>query len=217
MSKKTKIVATVVFILVVVGVFILVNTKDEPTETTASEPVVKDNTVSIECTVADKSNNKHWFIVNENGSMAKNTVLKTSVTTDDFYDAIASITDEKVWNDTDTEFGADESIIDQLGHGIGHDDFAKLDVTVSWDGNTYKLADVIGNPSYKGKEYKGNYDIAYAGNLENQRSEKTGCITCFGGCYMGITSGYDTPMMIEYTPENLPEVGQKVTVTYTAK
>ena len=34
---------------------------------------------------------------------------------------------------------------------------------------------------------------------------------------MGITSGHDTPMMIEYDPANLPAVGETVTVTYTLK
>ncbi|MDD6096306.1 MAG: hypothetical protein PUC20_02265, partial [Firmicutes bacterium] len=59
---------------------------------------------------------------------------------------------------------------------------------------------------------------AFAGNLDNQHKEKTGCITCFGGCYMGITSGYDTPMMIEYTPKNLPDDAETIVkVTYTLK
>lgn len=75
--------------------------------------------------------------------------------------------------------------------------------------------DVITDAEFKGKPYKGSYKVAFAGNLDNQHDEKTGCITCFGGCYMGITSGYDTPMMIKYTPKNLPEVGKTVKVTYT--
>lgn len=176
------------------------------------------NSVTIDCTVASSDDNKHWFIVNKDGSMAKNTVLVTDVSTDDFYNALAEIAGEKVWNDTDTTFESNQSINDLLAEGIGHDDFAKFDVTVSWDGNTYALDEVITNASFEGKAYDGNYDIAFAGNLDNQHKEKTGCITCFGGCYMGITTGYDTPMMIEYTPKNLPDDAETIVkVTYTLK
>lgn len=191
---------------------------EEASEKASTEATVdKDaGTVSIDCVVngAIKSP-KHWFIVNKDGSMAKKSILNTAVTTDDFYKALTEVAGEKVWNDTDTEFGEDQSIEDLLKEGTGHSDFAKFKVTVSWGGKDYDLKDVITNPTYKGKAYEGSYEIGFSGNLENQRSEKTGCITCFGGCYMGITSGFDTPMMIEYKPANLPDDGETVKVTYT--
>ena len=177
-------------------------------------------TVTFDCKVTDKRNAKpaHWFIVNENGSMAGKTLLTTKVTTDDFYNAIEAVAGKKVWNDVaGNEFGADESIDDQLNKSVGSKDFAKFDLTVSWGGKTFPLSKVVTKPTYKGEAYKGSYDIAFAGNLDNQHKAKTGCITCFGGCYMGITSGHDTPMMIEYTPANLPKAGKTVTVTYTVK
>lgn len=190
----------------------------EASEKASTEATVdKDaGTVSIDCVVngAVKSP-KHWFIVNKDGSMAKKSILNTAVTTDDFYKALTEVAGEKVWNDTDTEFGEDQSIQDLLKEGTGHSDFAKFKVTVSWGGKDYDLKDVITDPTYKGKAYDGSYEIGFSGNLENQRSAKTGCITCFGGCYMGITSGFDTPMMIEYKPANLPDDGETVKVTYT--
>lgn len=175
-------------------------------------------TVSIDCTVNDSVKNpSHWFIVNNDGSMADKSILNTPVTTDDFYTALTEIAGEKVWNDSDASFGEDQSIDDMLKDNVGHPDFAKFDVTVSYGGKDYALKDIITEPTYKGKAYDGSYEIAFAGNLDNQREAKTGCITCFGGCYMGITSGFDTPMMIEYTPANLPDGGEVVTVTYTLK
>ena len=150
--------------------------------------------------------------------MEKNTVLSTKVSTDDFYNALETVAGKKVWNDGAVkDFGVDESLDECLAKGQGSKDFAKLNLTVSWGGKTYKLSDVVTNAKYKDVEYKGSYDIAFAGNLDNQHKAKTGCITCFGGCYMGITSGHDTPMMIEYDPANLPAVGETVTVTYTLK
>ena len=175
-------------------------------------------TVSFTCKVTGNKKPAHWFIVNETGSMAGKTLLTTKVTTDDFYDALVTVAGKKVWNDVaGNKFGADESIDDQLNKNVGSKDFAKFDLTVSWGGKTFPLSKVVTNPTYKGQAYKGSYDIAFAGNLDNQHEAKTGCITCFGGCYMGITSGHDTPMMIEYTPANLPKAGKTVTVTYTVK
>ena len=175
----------------------------------------ENKTVTIECTVANLNNHEHWFVVNEDGSMAKNAVLKTSVTTDELYTALADIAGDKVWNDEKIEFNKDHSIEDLLKADVGHADFAKFNVTVSWGGKDYDLSDVITDAQYMGDPYKGSYEVAFSGNLDNQHDAQTGCITCFGGCYMGITSGYDTPMMIEYTPKNLPDVGETVTVTYT--
>lgn len=177
-------------------------------------------TVTFKCTVTDKVKEKpaHWFIVNENGKMAGKTLLTTKVTTDDFYDVLKVVTGEKMWNTSDkVSLGSDQSIDDALNKGIGNKDYAKLNLTVSWGGKTYSLPEVITNPVFNGKAYKGDYDIAFGGNIDNQHNAKTGCITCFGGCHMGITSGHDTPMMIEYTPANLPAAGQEVTVTYTVK
>lgn len=175
-------------------------------------------TVSFTCKVTGNKKPAHWFIVNETGSMAGKTLLTTKVTTDDFYDALVAVAGKNVWNDVaGNEFGADESIDDQLNKNVGNKNFAKFDLRVSWGGKTFPLSKVVTKPTYKGQAYKGTYDIAFAGNLDNQHKAKTGCITCFGGCYMGITSGHDTPMMIEYTPANLPKAGKTVTVTYTVK
>ena len=146
----------------------------EASEKASTEATVdKDaGTVSIDCVVngAVKSP-KHWFIVNKDGSMAKKSILNTAVTTDDFYKALTEVAGEKVWNDTDTEFGEDQSIQDLLKEGTGHSDFAKFKVTVSWGGKDYDLKDVITDPTYKGKAYDGSYEIGFSGNLENQRSD----------------------------------------------
>lgn len=177
------------------------------------------HTVTLQCQVANNSKAaEHWFIVSKGGSMEENTVLTTNVSTDDFYYALEAVAGSKVWNSGSVASFEDGITLDQLVKGgDGNADFAKFDVTVSWGGNTYKLSDVISEASHNGKAYDGTYDIAFAGNLENQHKAGTGCITCFGGCFMGITSGHDTPMMIGYTPKNLPAVGETVTVTYTLK
>ena len=145
----------------------------EASEKASTEATVdKDaGTVSIDCVVngAVKSP-KHWFIVNKDGSMAKKSILNTAVTTDDFYKALTEVAGEKVWNDTDTEFGEDQSIEDLLKEGTGHSDFAKFKVTVSWGGKDYDLKDVITDPTYKGKAYDGSYEIGFSGNLEGSPS-----------------------------------------------
>lgn len=213
MKKKISLL-----MLVLSAVLLFSCGKNAATESNGSDKVVVDKankSVTIECTVSDLGRHKHWFVVNKDGSMAGNTVLTTAVTTDDFYNGIAEIAGDKIWNDKKIKFDDDKSIDDMVAEGVGHSDFAKFDVTVSWGGKTYPLSDVITDAEFKGKPYKGSYKVAFAGNLDNQHDEKTGCITCFGGCYMGITSGYDTPMMIKYTPKNLPEVGKTVKVTYT--
>lgn len=180
------------------------------------------NTVTIRCTVTDKVNSKesimHWFIVNEKGGKAKEALLNTAVTTDDFYNAIKSVAGDRMWNNKyGVQFKGPESIDDQVAKNIGSADYAKFDTTVTWGDKTYKLSDIITNPEYNGKKYDGSYEIAFAGNINSQRKIPTGCITCFGGCWLGITSGHDTKMDIRYTPANLPAAGKTVTVTYTLK
>lgn len=177
-------------------------------------------TVTFDCKVTDKAKGdlQHWFIVSENGNKAGNTLLTTKVTTDDFFYGLEAVAGQKVWNDSDkVSLKTDESIDNAVSNGVGNKDYAKFNLTVTWGGKTYKLSDIVTKPEFNGKAYNGSYDIAYGGNLANQHNAKTGCITCFGGCHMGISSGHDTPMMIKYTPANLPEVGQTVTVTYTVK
>ena len=182
---------------------------------------VTDTTVSIKCTVKkNDADAAHWFIVSKGGSVEENTVLTTNVSTTDFYNTLAALTSKKMWNTGSVVSFKDGLTLDQLvKEGKGSADYAKFDVTVSWGGKDYKLSDVITNAKHDsiGGDYKGDYQVAFAGNLANQNKAKTGCITCFGGCYMGITSGHDTPMMIEYNPANLPAVGDTVTVTYTLK
>ena len=180
------------------------------------------NTVTIRCTVTDKVSSKesimHWFIVNEKGGKAKEALLNTAVTTDDFYNAIKSVAGDRMWNNKyGVQFKGPESIDDQVAKNIGSADYAKFDTTVTWGDKTYKLSDIITNPEYNGKKYDGSYEIAFAGNINSQRKIPTGCITCFGGCWLGITSGHDTKMDIRYTPANLPAAGKTVTVTYTLK
>ena len=177
-------------------------------------------TVTFDCKVTDKVNGdlQHWFIVSENGNKAGNTLLTTKVTTDDFFYGLEAVAGQKVWNDSDkVSLKVDESIDNAVNNGVGNKDYAKFNLTVTWGGKTYKLSDIVTKPEYNGKAYNGSYDIAYGGNLANQHNAKTGCITCFGGCHMGISSGHDTPMMIKYTPANLPAAGKTVTVTYTVK
>ena len=182
---------------------------------------VTDNTVSIKCAVKQKDKPvEHWFIVSKGGKVEESTVLTTNVSTTDFYNTLAALTSKKMWNTGAVKSFADGVTLDQLvKEGKGSADYAKFDVTVSWGGKDYKLSDVITNAKHDsiGGDYNGDYQVAFAGNLANQNNAKTGCITCFGGCYMGITSGHDTPMMIEYDPANLPAVGETVTVTYTLK
>lgn len=187
-------------------------------------PVVdKDaKTVTIKCTVTDKVNSKesikHWFIVNEKGGKAKEALLNTAVSTDDFYNAIRSVAGDRMWNNKyGVQFKGPESIDDQIAKNIGSTNYAKFDTTVTWGDKTYKLSDIITKPEYDGEKYDGSYDIAFAGNIDSQRKIPTGCITCFGGCWLGITSGHDTKMDVRYVPENLPAKGQTVTVTYTLK
>lgn len=213
-------------ILAAVCVFALAGCSNKAAETTDSEQntgaaeVVVDKDagcVSIQCTVnGTVTEPQHWFIVSKGGSMEDKAVLNTQVTTDEFYNALVQIAGEQMWNKNEgNEFGEGDSIDSCVEKKMGEKDFAKFDVTVSWGGKTYTLKDVVTNASYNGEAYNGSYQIAFSGNLDNQHNAGTGCITCFGGCFMGITSGFDTPMMIGYTPANLPGDGETVEVTYT--
>ena len=179
-----------------------------------------DTTPTITCTVAKKTAGvKHWFIVSEGGSMEGKTVLTTETSTDDFYNMLTAVAGNKMWNSGSVKDFGDGVTLDELvKDGKGSADYAKFDVTVSWGGKEYKLSDIITGASHdKSGAYNGDYEIAFCGNLDNQHEAKTGCITCFGGCYMGITSGHDTPMYIKYNPKNLPAVGETVIVKYNLK
>ena len=61
-------------------------------------PKVTDKSVTITCKVEKDTAAAHWFIVSEGGSMTKNTVLSTKVSTDDFYNALETVAGKKVWN-----------------------------------------------------------------------------------------------------------------------
>lgn len=180
-------------------------------------------TVSLECTAVKWDLYTvavmHNLVVNENGSMNKRAPLLTKVTTDDFYKAIESIAGKKMWNDkAGTSIGDTESIDDQLAKNIGSADYAKFEVTVTVDGQTYPLTDIITYPGYDRKDYTGNYEVIFAGNVDNQRASKTGCITCFGSCDQGVTSCHDTEKKIHYMPKKSILVpGKTVTVTYKLK
>ena len=90
--------------------------------------------------------------------------------------------------------------------------------SVTVDGQTYQLTDIITYPGYDRKDYTGNYEVIFAGNFDNQRASKTGCITCFGSCDQGITSCHDTEKKIHYMPKKSILVpGKTVTVTYKLK
>ena len=179
-----------------------------------------ETTPTIACKVAKKDSGvKHWFIVSEGGSMEGKTVLTTENSTDDFYNMLTAVAGNKMWNSGSVKDFGDGVTLDELvKDGKGSADYAKFDVTVSWGGKEYKLSDIITGASHdKSGAYNGDYEIAFCGNLDNQHKAKTGCITCFGGCYMGITSGHDTPMYIKYNPKNLPAVGETVIVKYNLK
>ena len=179
-----------------------------------------ETTPTIACKVAKKDSGvKHWFIVSEGGSMEGKTVLTTETSTDDFYNMLTAVAGNKMWNSGSVKDFGDGVTLDELvKDGKGSADYAKFDVTVSWGGKEYKLSDIITGASHdKSGAYNGDYEIAFCGNLDNQHEAKTGCITCFGGCYMGITSGHDTPMYIKYNPKNLPAVGETVIVKYNLK
>ena len=179
-----------------------------------------ETTPTIACKVAKKDSGvKHWFIVSEGGSMEGKTVLTTETSTDDFYNMLTAVAGNKMWNSGSVKDFGDGVTLDELvKDGKGSADYAKFDVTVSWGGKEYKLSDIITGASHdKSGAYNGDYEIAFCGNLDNQHKAKTGCITCFGGCYMGITSGHDTPMYIKYNPKNLPAVGETVIVKYNLK
>lgn len=86
------------------------------------------------------------------------------------------------------------------------------------DGQTYPLTDIITYSGYDRKDYTGNYEVIFAGNFDNQRASKTGCITCFGSCDQGVTSCHDTAKKIHYMPKKSILVpGKTVTVTYKLK
>lgn len=180
-------------------------------------------TVSLECTSVKWDMYTvavmHNLVVNENGTMAKRAPLHTKVTTDDFYKAIESIAGNKMWNNkAGTAIGDTESIDDQLAQNIGNADYAKFEVTVTVDGKIYPLNDIITYPGYDRKDYTGNYEVIFAGNVDNQHASKTGCITCFGSCDQGVTSCHDTAKKIHYMPKKAILVpGKTVTVTYKLK
>lgn len=180
-------------------------------------------TVSLECTATDKANTRlaimHNFIMNEKAKEANKGLFTTKVTTDDFYNAIESVAGKNMWNDkAGVSFNYTESIDDQVAKGIGNANFAKFEVSVTVDGKTYPLTEIIKSVMYNRTYYSGSFDVAFAGNLETQKADKTGCITCLGSCYQGITACNYTPNKVHYMPnKTILAPGKTVTVTYKLK
>lgn len=180
-------------------------------------------TVSINCTATDNANTRlaimHNFIMNEKAKEANKGLFTTKVTTDDFYNAIESVAGKNMWNDkAGVSFNYTESIDDQVAKGIGNANFAKFEVSVTVDGKIYPLAEIIKSVMYNRTYYSGSFDVAFAGNLETQRADKTGCITCLGSCYQGITACNYTPNKVHYMPnKTILAPGKTVTVTYKLK
>lgn len=177
-------------------------------------------TVTVEATVLNPTSKTMHYLVSTKGAMAGQSMMVTTATPKEVSEALNKIS-AKAWNEKTTldPNKADKegvcntgkkTIADLAAHNIGNKDYTKFDVTVKYDGKTVSMKDTLQDAK------DDNFSMVYA-NVANNQNASFGCITCNTGCYSGVVANESRLMGQGFVPQNLPAVGTKVTVTYTAK
>lgn len=177
-------------------------------------------TVTVEATVLNPTSKTMHYLVSTKGAMAGQSMMVTTATPKEVSEALNKIS-AKAWNEKTTldPSKADKegvcntgkkTIADLAAHNIGNKDYTKFDVTVKYDGKTVSMKDTLQDAK------DDNFSMVYA-NVANNQNASFGCITCNTGCYSGVVANESRLMGQGFVPQNLPAVGTKVTVTYTAK
>lgn len=194
-----------------------VNVVDVAGKVTADENA---KTVTVEATVLNPTSKTMHYLVSTKGAMAGQSMMVTTATPKEVSEALNKIS-AKAWNEKTTldPNKADKegvcntgkkTIADLAAHNIGNKDYTKFDVTVKYDGKTVSMKDTLQDAK------DDNFSMVYA-NVANNQNASFGCITCNTGCYSGVVANESRLMGQGFVPQNLPAVGTKVTVTYTAK
>lgn len=194
-----------------------VNVVDVAGKVTADENA---KTVTVEATVLNPTSKTMHYLVSTKGAMAGQSMMVTTATPKEVSEALNKIS-AKAWNEKITldPSKADKegvcntgnkTIADLAAHNIGNKDYTKFDVTVKYDGKTVSMKDTLQDAKAD------NFSMVYA-NVANNQNASFGCITCNTGCYSGVVANESRLMGQGFVPQNLPAVGTKVTVTYTAK
>lgn len=194
-----------------------VNVVDVTGKVTADENA---KTVTVEATVLNPTSKTMHYLVSTKGKMAGQSMMVTTATPAEVSEALGKIS-AKAWNEKTTldPNKADKegvcntgkkTIADLAAHNIGNKDYTKFDVTVKYDGKTVSMKDTLQDAK------DDNFSMVYA-NVANNQNASFGCITCNTGCYSGVVANESRLMGQGFVPQNLPAVGTKVTVTYTAK
>lgn len=194
-----------------------VNVVDVAGKVTADENA---KTVTVEATVLNPTFKTMHYLVSTKGAMAGQSMMVTTATPKEVSEALNKIS-AKAWNEKTTldPNKADKegvcntgkkTIADLAAHNIGNKDYTKFDVTVKYDGKTVSMKDTLQDAK------DDNFSMVYA-NVANNQNASFGCITCNTGCYSGVVANESRLMGQGFVPQNLPAVGTKVTVTYTAK
>ena len=145
----------------------------------------------------------HHFLCNKDGKNGEKAVLRAWAKPADVYDALIKL---------GAKAGDNLAVGDESkGKFIEGD---KIDVTVSWDGNTVPYSECI--KTQDGSPYQA--DVRFGGNIDANNEMQTGCISCTFSCPVGIMSnaayGYSTDDVYG-NPDVLPADGTYVQVTYT--
>ena len=177
-------------------------------------------TVTVEATVLNPTSKTMHYLVSTKGKMAGQSMMVTTATPAEVSEALGKIS-AKAWNEKTTldPSKADKegvcntgkkTIADLAAHNVGNKDYTKFDVTVKYGDKTVSMKDTLKDANAD------NFSMVYA-NVANNQNASFGCITCNTGCYSGVVANEHRLMGQGFVPQNLPAVGTKVTITYTAK
>lgn len=187
----------------------------------SSTPTVdtEKKSVTIDAVVMKPDTKSMHYVVSTKGNQAANATMVTTVSTTDFEKAMSDIS-ATPWNSdkkvTDAEKKAVGNTIYDLVNGkvdgtkaTGNANYTKVKVTVSWDGGSKTMQE-----SLKDATNGENFSMIYA-NVANDANAQFGCITCNTSCYSGMVANELESTKNPFTPQNLPEAGTKVKITYT--
>lgn len=122
-------------------------------------------------------------VVFKDGSNGEKSVLRGLTDEKEFHDALISIGAVASNNVTMDDMKAASSSVGAVPTGT------KIDIFVKWDGSNGEVpfADIIKASEERPANYR------FGGNLENAKSNNTGCVVCLDSCAVGIISDASYP------------------------
>lgn len=187
------------------------------TEETAEEPAAAPEDIVVDeeagtVTVTAQINGTFFdtstmhCVVFKDGGAGDKAMMAAYCDSQDFYNAMVQAGGEP-WNTTDARLEDGEFT-----------DGQKVDVSISWDGNTVALADAL-----KTDDGRPDVDMRFSGNQIGNKDAGSGCIACLNSCWAGITSNAAYPFgaidagnpHVYMDDSVLPADGTDVTVTFT--